>query len=388
VLIIQWTEAIWRANSIAPALDFPFNASMQNGVFFMFNRILVPLDGSALAERAIPHAAQFARIFGSIIVLLQVLDPTSYHENPNPVDPLSWQIRKAEADMYMNGVAARLREDLLEGAPQASDKDKEEEKARVEYSIREGKTAENIVNFAHAENIDLLVISTHGSGGLSRWNISSVTQKVINLIYLPVLIVRAYNLPETQGEVARVHYRRILLPIDSSRRAECALPAGIALARGKISTNLPPDLTAPADSSLTSKLILAAVIRPPEIPIPEPYPVEIGQLSAQLMQASRQAVNDYLNEMKVRLSVDCETCLIENNSVSSAIQNLANQEEDIDLVVLCAHGYTGESTWPYGSVARNYMEHGTKPALVIQDVPRSRVKPTAAEIAAEKSGGR
>jgi nucleotide-binding universal stress UspA family protein len=134
--------------------------------------------------------------------------------------------------------------------------------------------------------------------------------------------------------------------------------------------------------------MLAAVIRPPEIPIPEPYPVEIGQLSAQLMQASRQAVNDYLNEMKVRLSVECETCLIENNSVSSAIQDLASQETDIDLVVLCAHGYTGQSTWPYGSVARNYMEHGTKPVLVIQDVPRSRVKPTAAEIAAEKSGGR
>lgn len=55
----------------------------------MFNRIHVPLDGSTLAERAIPHAEQFARIFGSSIVLLQVLDPTSFHENPSAVDPLS-----------------------------------------------------------------------------------------------------------------------------------------------------------------------------------------------------------------------------------------------------------------------------------------------------------
>ncbi len=85
----------------------------------MFNRILVPLDGSTLAERAIPHAEQFARIFGSSIILLQVLDPTSFHENPKPVDPLSWQIRKAEADMYMNGIAARLRENLGESAPDA-----------------------------------------------------------------------------------------------------------------------------------------------------------------------------------------------------------------------------------------------------------------------------
>ena len=83
-------------------------------------------------------------------------------------------------------------------------------KTRVSYSIREGKTAENIVTFAHGENIDLLVISTHGSGGLTRWNLSSVTQKVINMIYLPVLIVRAYNKPMTGP--SKVHYRSILTP--------------------------------------------------------------------------------------------------------------------------------------------------------------------------------
>ena len=361
----------------------------------MFNRILVPLDGSMLAERAIPHAEQFARIFGSSIILLQVLDPISYHENPIPVDPLSWQIRKAEADMYMQGIAARIREDLQESTDDedAQNTGRDGKRTRVEYSIREGKTAENIVNFAHSEDINLLVISTHGSGGLSRWNISSVTQKVINLIYLPVLIVRAYHQPTPV--VSRIHYRRILLPIDSSRRAECSLSAGIALARGEIPEglisetdhHLYPDTTQ-AISPPPTKLILTAVIKPPELPIPEPYPIEIEQLSQQLMHVSRLAVSNYLYEMKERLPVECEICVLENISVSSAIQELASQEEDIDLVVLCAHGYTGQFAWPYGSIARNYIEHGTKPVLVIQDVPRSQVPPTAAETAAEKTGGR
>jgi nucleotide-binding universal stress UspA family protein len=322
---------------------------------------------------------------------LQILDPTSYSENPNSVDPLKWQIRKAEADMYMQGVAARIRESLSDSTPQGINDD--ETQNRVVYAIREGKTAENIVNFAHTEAIDLLVISTHGSGGLSRWNISSVTQKVTNLIYLPVLIVRAYNQPETED--ARIYYRRILLPIDSSRRAECALSAGIALARaapptvlavegGNLSTEQNTRKTAP----LQTKLILAAVIKPPELPIPEPYPIEIEQLSGQLMHVTRLSVDNYLNELKERLSVECEAFIIENPSVSSAIHDLANQTEDIDLVVLCAHGYTGQSTWPYGNVARNYMEHGSKPVLVIQDVLRSQVPPTAAEVAAEASGGR
>lgn len=362
----------------------------------MFNRILVPLDGSTLAERAIPHAEQFARIFGSSIVLLQVLDPTSFHENPSAVDPLSWQIRKAEADMYMQGIAARIRVELQESpddAQGAQDKGKEGVKTSVEYSIREGKTAENIVNFAHNEAIDLVVISTHGSGGLSRWNISSVTQKVINLVYLPVLVVRAYCQPAAAE--ARVHYRRILLPIDSSRRAECSLAAGIALAGGEIHSGFLSEgndrsIRRPAllNSQSPTTLILTAVIKPPEIPIPEPYPIEIEQLSSQLMDVSRLAVTSYLNEMKARLPVECESRVLENTNVSSAIQELAAQEEDIDLVVLCAHGYTGQFAWPYGSIARNYIEHGTKPVLVIQDVPRSQVQPTAAEIAAEKSGGR
>jgi nucleotide-binding universal stress UspA family protein len=354
------------------------------------------LDGSALAERAIPHAEQFARIFESSITLLQVLDPTSFHENPNPVDPLGWQIRKTEADMYMKRIAERVRANLRESQPEEKDPlfaGHEEKKVRVEYCIREGKIAENIVNFAHEENIDLLVISSHGSGGLSRWNNSSVTQKVINLIYLPVLLIRAYQQPKT--EETRVHYRRILLPIDSSRRAECSLSAGVALARGEVPVQMPseaggipPDQLPPAAPSLKTQILLAAVIKPPEIPIPEPYPVEIEHLTEQLVHFSREVVKSYLNQMKDRLSVDCETRVLKNNSVSSAIQELASQEEEIDLVVLCAHGYTGESTWPYGSVARNYIEHGTKPVLVIQDVLRSQVKPTAAEIAAKKTGGR
>jgi nucleotide-binding universal stress UspA family protein len=342
----------------------------------MFTRILVPLDGSSLAEGAIPHAELFAQIFGSNIILLRVLDPTSYHEMPNAVDPLRWQLRKAEADAYMQGIAYRVRNNLGEKSLMGED----EKKSRVNYSIREGKAAENIVDFAHTENIDLVVICTHGASGLSRWNISSVTQKVINLIYLPILIVRAFNQPITGESIIR--YRRILLPIDSSRRAECSFSAAIELARGEISTDSKPET-----AGEKSTLFLAAVIRPPELPIPEPFPIEISQLTENLLRLSHQAVDRYLYEMKERLPVDCDTCIVESASVPSAIQELAEQE-DIDIVILCAHGYSGKVSWPYGTVTRNYIEHGTKPLLVIQDVPRSQVRPTAAEVAAEKSGRR
>ena len=130
-----------------------------------------------------------------------------------------------------------------------------------------------------------------------------------------------------------------------------------------------------------------AVIRPPELPIPEPFPIEISQLTEKLLRRSHEAVNQYLHEMKERLPVVCDTCVVESVSVASALQELADKE-DIDMVILCAHGYSGHVTWPYGTVTRNYIEHGTKPLLVIQDVLRSQVRPTAAELAAEKSGRR
>lgn len=378
----------------------------------MFQRILVPLDGSKLAEQAIPHASGIARIFHSEIILFHALDSTPYIENQAAVEPLNWQIRKAQAEQYLQGIAAHFRARGLHASA----------------VLREGKTAENIVDFAHTENIDLLVLTTHGASGLSRWNTSSVVQKVLEKIYLPLLLVRSFQPMDrtepvdTTGQLAPANrtqstdsalsagidtevsatsarpmdsatsvssesfpftetspagipeeeafiYQRILLPIDSSRRAECALPPALALAQ--------PD----------AHLILAAVIRPPDLPIPAPYPAEINTMIQQLMRVSADAAAAYLEEQQRRLPGRVETRVVEAANVSAALHELSVQE-DVDLVILCAHGQTGGTQWPYGSIARNYLEHGERAVLVIQDVARAQTLPTAAEQAAQKYGRR
>ncbi|MHB9031976.1 MAG: universal stress protein [Anaerolineae bacterium] len=346
----------------------------------MFNRILIPLDGSILAEQVIPHAVHFARIFMSEIILLQVLDPSASHENPETVYPLSWQIRKAETESYLASKAEQIRAELGEEAqPEAQDL-----KSRVSFVVLEGKIPENIIDYAHAENIDLVVIGTHGAGGLSRWTMSSITQKVINLVYLNVLLVRTY-LPTRMDY--RVHYHRILLPIDSSRRAESTLAVGIAIAQGEQSY----DAAAEAEHRQVElvanpTIFLAAVLREPEIYVRKPYPARVSQLAARLMEVNRNAVTQYLDELKKRVPLETEMLVVDSDQVLSAIQEMADQQ-DVDLVVLCAHGYSGRLT-PYGAVTREYMEHGTKPILIIQDIPLSEVKPTAAEIAAGEVGKR
>jgi nucleotide-binding universal stress UspA family protein len=364
-----------------------------NGETILFIHILVPLDGSLLAERVIPHAMHFAQVFGSKITLLQVLDPSPFHESQSTVEPLNWQIRKAEVEMYLQGMAANIRESGI----------------AAEYAIREGTGPEKIVDFAHAENVDLVVLGSHGASGLSRWNISSVVSKVIDKIYLPVLLVRVYqqiveSTPVLDSKVSEEtsteqgmtvedpysaravsdfrgntlalslsFYQRILLPIDSSRRAECALPAATSLAR----SNQTDQVT----------VIMGAVVGPPSLPIPAPYPEEILQLIDRFMRISRSAVESYLGDLSQRIEGKCEIRIVENSNIAAGLHELA-EKENVDLVVLCAHGQTGGTNYPYGSVARNYLEYGSKTVLVIQDVPLSQVRPTPAEIAAEKYGRR
>ena len=330
----------------------------------MFERILVPLDGSALAERAVPHVMEFARTFNSDIVLLRVLDPDAHVDHAKLSDPLRSQILKSEADLQLREVAARIRAGLGENPVQEAGG----EKSRVECYVLEGKTSENIVDFASAEQIALLVMSTHGSGGLSRWNLNSVIHKVISLIYLPMLIIRSYH--SSGSAETSVHYRRILLPLDGSRRAECALSAGISLAQDG-----------------RSKLVLASVMKPPELPVVEPYRHEIRQICDQLMEYSRKAYGVYLQGVSERLQVESETHLIEHISITSAIQDLAHQQ-NADLIILCAHGYASASNRPHGTVVRDCIDHGTTPLLVIQDLPRSQIRPTETQLAADSTRSR
>lgn len=373
----------------------------------MYSRILIPLDGSKLAERVLPHAIEFARVFNASLVLLRVLDPSTLGESQHTLEPFAWQIRKAEADVYLKTTAARLRE---------------QHDLNVESVLLEGKTAENIIDFTQNQSIDLLAISSHGASGLSRWSTSSVFQKVISKVYQHVLIVRAYQGLETEepaleenGTAARQlaaeagreesftaastsssasavipntsvsetpeggqievrsageFYQRILMPIDTSRRAECSLPVASTLAEGS-----------------GASLILAAVIRRPELAYPVERTDEVNELTDKLMQISRETASAYLDEIQGRLKAPSEVRIIESDSVPLAIHDLADQE-NASLVVFCAHGFTGRMSWPYGSVVQNYIDHGTRPVLIVQDMPRSQVRPTAAELAAEKYGRR
>ena len=179
----------------------------------MFDKILVPLDRSPLAECVLPHAIALARCLDAQLLLLHVLSLPDKQDRLRAVDSLEWQLRRAEAESYLQGVCARMKEAGV----------------ACETQVTDGDAAEQIVECARDNEVGLVLIASHGQSGLSDWHVSSVVQKVIVRASTSLMIVRAYQPPE--ADIASLRYQRVLVPVDGSARAECVLPLAAALTR-------------------------------------------------------------------------------------------------------------------------------------------------------------
>jgi nucleotide-binding universal stress UspA family protein len=233
--------------------------------------------------------------------------------------------------------------------------------------LLQGKAAQQIMAFARERKVSLIILSSHGRGGLSPWNISSVVQKVILQGWVPVLIVRAYAScsPDLTGQ----RYKRLLVPLDGSQRAECVLPLATALAR-----------------SQGSDLLLGHVVAQPEASRQGPLTEEEQDLVHRLAELNREAAERYLGDLRSRLSGAEQICLVEGGSPAARLHELV-EEERVDLVVLSAHGHFADNRWPYGSVALSFVAYGTTPLLIIQDIDQEQAIPSKAEIAAQEQKG-
>ena len=158
----------------------------------MYERILVPLDGSDLAERALPYAAEIAKLAGSEIVLLQAVTPfaatlgQATASDAAEVAPIFTESAMAIAREQHAGMVAAARDYL---ASHASELAKAGVKARTE--VLEGAPAQTILQYAQANGVGLIAMCTHGRGGLGRLVFGSVADALLRNSGLPVLLVRA-----------------------------------------------------------------------------------------------------------------------------------------------------------------------------------------------------
>lgn len=314
------------------------------------HHVLVPLDGSALAEGIVRFTARLAEVFSARITLLRVLEPPAGQH----VDPVEWEVTRAETHRHLT----RLKEQL------------EAKDVPATVEVIEGRAAEQIILFAKRNGVDLIALSSHGESGLSSWALSSTIQKVIARTHTSVFVVPAYATGEPSG--GEVRFAKILVPLDCSPRAECTLAAGTALARKYGGT-----------------LVLAHVVPEPELPRRMPASEEDRSLAKRLTDRNREAAESYLSELQRRLSAQglrSEVRIVVSQRRARSIRALAEREK-VDLVLVAAHGRTGDPGDRYGAVAARLVQECPRPLMVVQDLPREAHALSAAEEAARGRPG-
>jgi nucleotide-binding universal stress UspA family protein len=302
----------------------------------MFDPILVPLDGSLIAECVLPHAVAIARAFDAKVILLRVLEKNQANGSAQIFDLLNWQIKKTEAKLYLEKISARLLKSQL----------------RIEATVLEGLAAESITEFAESKGVKLIILSSHGRSGLSQWGISSVTQKIIFSAPTSVLIIRAHQ-PAASASLER-QYTRIMVPLDGSQRAENVLPMVTLLTRFH-----------------QSRIHIVHVVKTPEMARQMPLAREDVELSERIVTRNREEAIRYLDQVRQHSpldGIDVQTHLLTSDNAAAALHELA-EKEGIDMVALSAHGYSGYNQWPYGSMVNNFIIYSKVPLLIVQDLP-------------------
>jgi nucleotide-binding universal stress UspA family protein len=274
----------------------------------MFDPILVPLDGSLLAECVLPHVVAIARAFDAKVILLRVLDKNQASEKAQLFDLLNWQINKTGAKLYLEKISARLQKSGL----------------RIMTTVLEGLVAESITEYALSRGIKLIILS----------------------------IIRAHQ-PATIESIER-QYTQMMVPLDGSLRAENVLPMVTLLARFH-----------------QSQIHIVHVVKTPEIVRQMPLAREDVELSDRIVARNREEAIRYLDQVRQHSPLDAievQTHLLTSDNAAAALHELA-EKENIDMVALSAHGYSGNDQWPYGSMVNNFILYSKVPLLIVQDLP-------------------
>lgn len=271
----------------------------------MFKKILVPLDGSENAERALAWVKRYAAFSHAQAVLVRVVPKEAVDGPPAAV------IRQ-EAEDYL----LRMERDLNYANVPAK------------IVVREGAAALTITREAAEERCDLIIMTTRGQSRLGRWRVGGVTAQVTRLSSIPVLVVRSRTALARQG-----HVRRIIVPIDGSATAETILPWAEALARRH-----------------KSSIIFLHVA---------------SQKASRMEEARLEALRRRTGRVARDLRKRGVRALARVSRGDPAEEILRAAEPD-DLIAMTTHGYGGYKRWIFGSVAERVCQSANVPVFVFR----------------------
>jgi nucleotide-binding universal stress UspA family protein len=292
----------------------------------MIRNVLVPLDGSPLSDRAIPLAVRVARFHGARLTLLSV------YETRGLLPPPTMAIAEAAVDTGEHERVERRLERIARRIMRAAP-------VHVGHVVRQGVVIDEIVAAVDALGSDLIVMNTHGRGGIARAWLGSVTDGLLRRVHIPVLLQRGALTSGVQGD-ASLPFARVLVGLDGSAESEAALEDVIHLL---------------GDSA--SELSLLHVIAP--------APVMLANLQDQT--AIDQIRAQYLEPLASRWRTTSRSVHVDAISHNSAARALLDHAQHVkaDLIVVRTHGRRGVARTILGSVADKIIRVSRVPVLVV-----------------------
>ena len=286
-----------------------------------YQKILVPLDGSELAERALPYIKSIARLKKSNVILFAV-----------------------SLKLFVD-----RRDRLFTSYLEVKAKELNEEGIKATTATSYGEVAEEIVKYADNNKIDLIAMATHGYSKAKKWMFGSTAQKVLYSTKIPVLLIK-YKTAEVSGE-----FNRILVPLDGSPFSESTFPHVVELAKN---TN--------------REVLLLHICEPPIVPSYGSRPINPTWMKYRddMWEEMERLSTSYLKKTAATLKkrgvkVKSRVIKAQSGEVAKTIMQIS-KEEDIDMLIIATRGRSGVSSWVYGRIANRIVEEFSQPILLIR----------------------
>jgi len=292
--------------------------------------MVIPLDGSQVAEQVLPYARFLAKKLAIPVNLLQVIDPDAVALLANPekgryIDTIVHDITESSR-AYLKTIAQSI--------PGAS----------VQCLVEKGKVEEVLIEHAAPDKESLIIMATHGRSGIQRWLLGSVADKVLHGATNHVLLIRATEQGKSAGEAV---LKTVVVPLDGSPLAEQVLPHVADLAK-----------------RLGLQIILTRAYALPSAVAPDAYGTYTEELINQLETETHAFLAGKVEGLKEK-GLENITTVPDFGYGAEEIIKLARQTPD-NFIAMCSHGRSGIRRWVLGSVTERVVQHSGDPVLIIR----------------------
>jgi nucleotide-binding universal stress UspA family protein len=307
------------------------SAESIKGDVKMYRKMLVPLDGSEIAETVLPYAKEFAGRLGLEVVLLHV-----YGQAEDESIPMHRGYIERTVEIFK-----RQSEEVQQRV------DNKSKTVKMHGELVAGQPAEEILRYADENNVDLILMATRGRSGIKRWILGNVSDRVVRAAKQPVILIRATGTPpDVRGEEI---LKKVIVTLDGSLESESVIP--------HVKQLLP---------KLSTDVILLHIAQPYHVYATGEVAARIPYTEEEMKQVKANA-ESYLKKVVSRLKGKSITIKTEVRVGAAADEIIKFADETTgSIVAMTTHGRSGITRWAFGSISGRVLQGGNNAIMLVR----------------------